>query len=382
MVYDKIQLLSLLRLNQLPLAGRREITERLILGEMPSEIEARIVRDDLANRSEKMKEIQNSFDAEREVDKCNLEEIHLLSFQDPNYPRFLARIFNPPWILYVRGALIPEDDAAFAIVGTRHPSFYGISQTRRFSKSLADTGLTIISGLAKGVDREAHDAALQKQNGRTIAVLGCGVDLCYPSGNRDLYEKIQHSGAIISEYPLGSPPLAHHFPVRNRIIAGWSAGVLVIEAHTRSGALITAHEAADEGREVFALPGPVDQLTSRGSHRLIKEGAALIECPEEILEIVLPSLKREALIGTETLSTTLIENLQKSALRQSTEINLIKAPSMTSVAERVYEEIKSQVLGYDELYEKFPEKNLMLLLIQLEMMGKIRKLPNGSFEAV
>jgi DNA processing protein len=227
-----------------------------------------------------------NFDAEKEIKRCQEMGVRVMVFSDADYPEMLRHIYDPPPVLYVAGDLIAEDGAAIAVVGTRHPGLYGLTQTKRFVRRLSEKGLTIVSGFAKGIDRAAHEAALEVPYGRTLAVLGCGVDVDYPRDSRKLFEKIGRRGAVISEYSLGTPPLAENFPRRNRIISGLSLGVLVMEAHARSGSIITAHEAAEQGREVFAVPGPVDQLTSRGTHQLIREGAVLAECPEDIFELL------------------------------------------------------------------------------------------------
>ena len=193
-------------------------------------------------------------------------------------------------MLYVKGSLNETDQASVAIVGSRHPGLYGLEQAGRFAEKLAGWGLTIVSGFARGIDRASHEGALKISHGRTIAVLGSGLDVIYPKEHEPLYEEIRERGALVSEFALGAAPLAENFPKRNRIIAGLSLGVVVIEAHSRSGSLITAHLAAEEGREVFALPGRVDQLGSRGTHRLIKEGACLVEFPEEVFDVLTPQL--------------------------------------------------------------------------------------------
>jgi DNA processing protein len=234
-----------------------------------------------------------SFDPAKEMDLCRQKSIDFLLFTDSDYPASLKEIPDPPLLLYKKGSLIENDRNAIAIVGTRHPSFYGRTQAKRFSQELAAKGITIVSGLARGIDQIAHDGALQISYGRTIAVLGCGLDIIYPREHEDLYRRITERGAVLSEYPLGTPPLPENFPRRNRILSGLSYATFVVEAHSRSGSLITAHQAAEQGREVFALPGPVDQLTSRGTHQLIKEGACLVETPEDILLALADRLRLE-----------------------------------------------------------------------------------------
>lgn len=202
---------------------------------------------------------------------------------DPGYPRLLAEISGRPPILYCRGQLLPEDEVAVGIVGTRRATSYGRQSAQEISGALAAARVTVVSGLARGVDAAAHRAALGA-GGRTIAVLGSGVDVIYPGEHRQLAEQIQASGAIVSELPPDAKPDAQNFPARNRIISGMSLGVAVIEAPMRSGALITATFAADQGREVFVVPGSVFAASSEGSNALLRDGARIIRNGEDILE--------------------------------------------------------------------------------------------------
>jgi len=203
--------------------------------------------------------------------------------EDPRYPQLLRQIPDPPRLLYVRGELLEQDKFAIAIVGSRSPRPYGLQVARKLSEELARAGLTIVSGGARGIDTAAHGAALQA-GGRTIAVAGCGLDYCYPAENRDLYAQIATQGALVTEYPLGAAPEAWRFPKRNRLISGLSRGVIVCDAPEDSGSLITAGCAAEQGRDVFAVPGNVDSGHNRGAHRLLKDGAKLVECAEDVLE--------------------------------------------------------------------------------------------------
>ena len=259
-------------------------------GLSPSEVAEKIGSGENLSWKESLEKTRKVFDPASEISKTEDLGIKILAFNDPAYPALLKEISDPPLLLYCKGDLLESDQAAVAVVGSRHPSFYGIEQAKRFAKKLSESGLSVVSGFARGIDSASHEAALEVSGGRTIAVLGSGLDVVYPRENRSLYERILERGFLLSEFSLGTPPLAENFPKRNRIIAGLSYGVLVVEAHTRSGSLITAHLAADEGREVFAIPGRIDQLGSGGSHRLIREGALLVENPEEILEVLAPQL--------------------------------------------------------------------------------------------
>ncbi len=216
----------------------------------------------------------------------------ILTLKDDAYPKRLRDIYDPPAVLYVRGELKKEDELAVSIVGSRKTSPYGRWITEKVSQELARHGVTIVSGMARGIDSLAHWGAISA-GGRTIAVLGCGVDVIYPSENRNLFRKIIDCGAVLSEFRMGSPPEAGHFPKRNRIISGLSLGVVVVEASTKSGSLLTAGYALEQGREVFAVPGNVGFEGSRGTNRLIKDGAKMVESSEDVLEEILPQWRRE-----------------------------------------------------------------------------------------
>ena len=216
----------------------------------------------------------------------------IITFKDEDYPKRLKDIYDPPALLYVRGELRREDELAIAIVGSRKTSPYGRWITEKIGQDLAHHGVTVVSGMARGIDSVAHQGALQG-GGRTMAVLGCGVDVIYPSENRNLFYQIIEQGAILSEFPIGSPPEGGHFPRRNRIISGLSIGVVIVQASSESGSLITASYALEQGREVFAVPGNVGAEGSRGTNQLIKEGAKLVESTEDILEEILPQWRRE-----------------------------------------------------------------------------------------
>jgi len=237
-----------------------------------------------ARRSQAVFDARSGADVEREIAKCEAAGARIICWEDDEYPKQLRHCDDPPICLFVRGTVEPEDAVAVAIVGSRKCSRYGYEQARRFGALLAGAGFTVVSGLARGVDSYAHEGALSV-SGRTIGILGSGVDTIYPPEHVDLASRVIASGALMSEDPLGSPPTADSFPRRNRIIAGMCLGVLVVEANKRSGALITARLASEYNREVFALPGRVDTPTAHGPNDLIKKGAAkLVMCLEDILD--------------------------------------------------------------------------------------------------
>lgn len=247
---DLEALLLLSRTPGIRMHGLRHFFEQ---GLSPSEILERIESGENQSWKDSLKETRRIFDPEKETSRTEEQGIELIPFGDSRYPSLLKETADPPFLLYCKGALLESDEAAVAIVGSRHPSLYGLEQARRFGEKLARSGLTIISGFARGIDRSAHEGALAVSYGRTIAVLGSGLDVTYPREHASLYEEIAERGALVSEFALGTPPLAENFPKRNRIIAGLSLGVLVVEAHSRSGSLITAHLAADEASAVQSM---------------------------------------------------------------------------------------------------------------------------------
>jgi len=220
--------------------------------------------------------------AEAECFRLSTSGARLVTFTSSDYPKSLFEIPDPPPFLYVRGELRCHE-TSIAIVGSRRATAYGLQTTARLAEALAAHGVAVISGMARGVDTSAHKGALAA-DGRTIGVLGCGIDMVYPPENRKLFSEMAEKGCLLSEFPLGTLPLAENFPRRNRIISGLARGVLVVEAAENSGSLITARYALEHGRDVFAVPGNISFATSRGSNSLIKQGAKLVDCVEDILE--------------------------------------------------------------------------------------------------
>jgi len=287
----------------------------------------------------------------------------VLTLNDPDYPVRLKEIPFPPPVLFVKGDLKPEDSLALAIVGTRAASYYGVKTCRGLARELSRRGVTVVSGLARGIDTAAHHGALEG-GGRTLAVLGCGLDVIYPPENRELYERIPKQGAMLSEYPLGTPPEGHNFPPRNRIISGLALGVLVVEAGLKSGAHITAQCALEQGREVMAVPGPVSSPTSLGPHRLIQQGAKLVHNVEDILA-ELPE------------SGGLV---QPEAARQR-EGPISARPTQFWVNDPLLPVLGSEPLQLEELVQAcgLPAAEVMSRLTLLELQGLVRELPGKCY---
>ena len=226
---------------------------------------------------------RDRIDLEREWEKVEKAGASILTLADDEYPRLLREIPSPPPVIYVKGKLLPEDETSIGVVGTRRATRYGQEMTRRLSSGLAAAGVVIVSGLARGIDAIAHSEALDA-GGRTVAVLGSGVDRIYPPEHRKLSEQVTEQGALISEFPIGTKPEARNFPIRNRLISGLSLGVLVVEAPRKSGALITSTFAADQGRTVFAVPGSAMSSASEGTLQLLRDGAALAASVDDVLQ--------------------------------------------------------------------------------------------------
>ncbi|NQT28376.1 MAG: DNA-protecting protein DprA [Candidatus Omnitrophica bacterium] len=235
---------------------------------------------------------------DRELELITKENIDCLDISDQDYPSLLKEIENPPVVLYLKGNRKILGKFLFAIVGSRKPTSYGLSIAGDFSEKLSKEGIVIVSGLALGIDTIVHRKAIK--TGETVAVLGSGLLNIYPRENKDLALEIACSGAVVSEYPLYTSPLRENFPRRNRIVSGMSRGVLVVEAASRSGALITAHSACEQNRDVFAIPGNINSPVSKGTHILIKEGAKLVDCVDDILE-ELGLVINDTLTGTSEL---------------------------------------------------------------------------------
>lgn len=252
-----------------------------------------VVNAGLASRIKQYASVVDVAAQERMMEKCG---VTLITLDDAVYPVRLAEIYDPPLVLFARGEFHQADEFGVAVVGTRHPSPYGVRMAEKFGGELAARGITVVSGMAEGIDSAAHRGALAA-GGRTIAVLGNGVDVVFPPQNAELMEQIAAQGCVVSEFEMGMKPMRGNFPHRNRIISGMTLGTLVVEAPARSGALITAKTAAEQGREVFAVPGHVGATNSEGPHRLIREGAKLVETVEDILvELDVPAAARQQVV--------------------------------------------------------------------------------------
>jgi len=300
---------------------------------------------------------------DKQITTAEQLKVRVLTLFDQSYPVRLRTIPDPPPLLYVSGTLSAQDDVAVAIVGGRQATPSGRVVTEEIAKDLAGTGVTIVSGLARGIDAAAHRGALAGK-GRTIAVLGCGIDRTYPPEHQALRRSIETHGAVLSELPIGSSPLSHHFPRRNRIISGLSVGVLVSEAAKDSGSLITAKLALEQGREVFAVPGSVKEDACRGSNSLIKEGATLVERAQDILDEILPQID--------------------ARLRAALRVEAAPAPSQTPLRSEdsvVYEALSYEARSVDMVIETtgLNAAKVAASLLMLELLGRVRQLPGQQY---
>ncbi len=302
----------------------------------------------------------DEIDAEGQVAFCRREGISIITESHAEYPRALREIPDPPGLLFVRGTVKPSDALAIGIVGTRHGTHYGLRQAERLAASLARAGLTIISGLARGIDAAVHRGALEA-GGRTLGILASGVLNIYPPEHDKLAEQVAGSGALISEQPPHSSPLAGTFPQRNRIISGMSLGVIVVEAAERSGALITARHAMEQGRDVFAVPGNVDSRASRGCHRLIRDGAMLVESADDVLEALGP----------------LVEAAPRDDGR---EVHHPAELLLNDMEQKVLDTIRGEATSVDEVVvaSGLPVPQVLSTLSVLEMRHLIRRLSGTS----
>ncbi len=322
--------------------------------------------------AEKITASRGSFDAKAELELAESLGVWLVHLDDERYPPLLKRIYDPPPVLYVKGSLLRQDNLAISIVGSRRCSLYGQEQASKFGHLLASAGVTIVSGMARGIDSAAHRGALSSR-GRTIAVQGCGLANIFPPENEKLFEMIAESGACISELPLRYEPLAENFPARNRVIAGLSLGVIVIEASSRSGALITARSALENDREVLAVPGKIDSPLSIGAHRLIKQGARLIDSVEDVMEamgVIGENLKDHVSISADAAAKKI-----ESPLFSASELNL------SENEKTIHNCLSSEPAHIEQIIAEtqLSPGHINASLISLRLKGLIKQLPGSMF---
>jgi DNA processing protein len=312
-------------------------------------------RADLEQTGLDRRSLNNLLKARRQIDlaqvRQNVEDegAHVLTWESPDYPELLRQIPDPPPVLFVKGELTPADEWAVAMVGTRKATAYGKEVARQLSGALARNHVTVVSGMARGIDGTAHRAALEA-GGRTVAVLGCGVDRVYPPEHRQLARDIAENGALISDYPLGTRPEGKNFPPRNRIISGLSRGVIVVEAGLRSGALITADFAADQGRDVFAVPGNIYSPGSKGCNRLLRDGASIVTEVRDVLEM----LHLDQLAEKQVARAVLPENATEAT---------------------IFEQLSHEPCHVDELARaiELPIEEINSTLVMMELKGMVRQ---------
>lgn len=366
---DETERLAWLSLKLLPDLGNRSLLRLIkhfgspsaILGAAPAAVAAVPDIKPHAVKSLTQKRFIRHPEAEMEILKK--QGVELLCLGDPTYPENLKAIADPPVAMFVKGSLEPRDLVSIAVVGSRAASPMGLVFTEELCQELARSGVTVVSGLAVGIDSAAHRGAL-KAGGRTLAVLGCGLDVNYPKGAGSLRRKIVENGAIVSEFPLGTLPAAGHFPQRNRIISGLSLGVVVVEAAHRSGSLITARLALDQGREVFAVPGMAGQYRSAGVNRLLREGARLVERAEDILEEIRPVIRSS---GSKILEEGKKKEDSGSDLSPEEQELLLQVDRMPRHIDEICRGLQ------------WPMSRVLSMLLALELKGRVRELPGKYF---
>jgi DNA processing protein len=311
--------------------------------------------------------------AREELSRARSQGGSVLTLEDESYPSLLRASSDPPWFLYLRGELRPEDVLAIAVVGSRRASAHGLHVAHGIGQALAASGFTVVSGLARGIDAAGHTGALAG-GGRTIAVLGSGLDRIYPAEHRRLAESIARNGAVMSEFPCGTPPLKRHFPERNRVIAALSWATVVVEAARDSGSLITAGLAADEGRAVYAVPGPVDEPNAEGTNGLLRAGALVCRSAVDVVEDLAPQIAEAARsIAASRTAAPLLPGLGPAAagaagLKPDERLVLSRVPDTRGI-------------GIESLGEAcgMQPGALLAVLLELELRGLIRQLPGRRF---
>jgi DNA processing protein len=359
-----------LALNMLPTIGPVRVRKLLEHFGTPEDVLA-APRDAILNckavRGESAKILahwEDHADISREELRIREMGVHCITREDESYPEPLRQIWDPPLVLYVWGELLPRDRVAIGVVGSRRSTHYGNQAAKKLSFQLAHAGVTVLSGLARGIDTAAHEGAVAAK-GRTVAVLGSGLAKLYPPENRALAEKIVSGhGAVVSEFPLDLPPDKQTFPMRNRIVSGWSSGILVVEAPAWSGAIITANMAGEQGRSVFAVPGPIDRPTSAGCNKLIQQGARLVMDAQDILE---------------ELNSLLPPGMGSSA--EGAMPRSAPAPDLSGEELTVYEAIGDRETHIEEVLSVtgLPTPSVSANLLRLEMKGLVKQLPGRHY---
>lgn len=363
-------LLDALRLNLVPGIGSRLQTHLLETFKTPANVFAATGEQLLQvegigpKLSAAISAARHSDEAQRELERCRQSRVALLRLGAEGYPPLLSKICDPPPVLYCRGDLLPRDEIAIGIVGSRHCTLYGRQQAERLAAALARAGVTIISGLARGIDAAAHRGALAA-GGRTIAVCATGMANVYPPEHAELAREIVAAGAVVSESPLDRGPSAGIFPQRNRIISGLSLGVIIVEATRKSGALHTARHAMEQGREVFAVPGRIDSLASEGCHDLLRDGATLVRHPDDVLEGLGPLIQPVSSAAEQTVNSPRELTLSE---QERQVLNLV-----TSDPQPI-----DQILQAAEI----ESSRVLSTLTVLEMKRHIRRLPGSQIVRV
>ena len=308
---------------------------------------------------------------ERDLQFLAKADIAILTRKDPRYPALLSHIYNAPALLFVQGTLL-ENEKCIAVVGSRMAGTYGMFVTEKLCRELALHGITVVSGMARGIDSAAHRGAISGK-GRTIAVLGNGLDAVYPPENLSLSKSIIEHGALVTEYPIGTPPRRGNFPARNRIISGISLGVVVVEASERSGSLITARLALEQGREVFAVPGTIDSPGSKGTHRLLKDGAKLVETVNDILDEIQCHLDGTRPVFPAPVYPEQYNNEAPQKIHPTMELNADE--------KSVLSHLKNSPIDVDELIylSGMPCRTIQPILMTLEIKGCIQKMPGSKY---
>jgi len=303
---------------------------------------------------------RNEFDYNAAIRSLSEQGIGFIHMDSTDYPDTLRALYNPPLVLYYKGDITLLNTPAVGIVGSRKATHYGKRVSYEYAKGIAASNLTIVSGMALGIDTEAHKGALSV-NGKTVAVLGCGVDICYPKANKELYDTISEKGVLISEFLPQSEPNARNFPIRNRLISGLSLGIVIVEAAKKSGSLITTDFALEQGKEVFAVPGPITSQNSKGTNELIKQGAVLTDT----VNVVLDKLEQER---------SLFENITETP----------KKAAISLEEKQLINIVSGAPVHIDQLVEesKYPVERINSMLLFLEIKGLVKRLPGRFYQAL